>query len=213
MDGPVQRAEKGARGDLGVRAGEQAASHARGDQRPDGSLVAVALRHDWRAQAGRQRVDFEVRRGTLDLVEDAQDVGDGEIAQALREGPAPGARGGGGREQPIQRPILAEEEDLVLARKVVVQVARREVGGHGNLAHAGGGEAARPEHLRGGAENLDPAAVGPRAGAAGREIRTDVRKSNHGSIVRQPGSGVKPHPPPPPAPAGESAAGDGRDPL
>lgn len=119
-------------------------------------------------------------------------MGDGQIAQSVWERPAPGARGGGGREQPVERSILAEEEDIVLAGEVVVEVARREVGGDGNLAHAGGGEAARPEHVRGGAQDLDPAAVGPRPGAAGRRIRTVVRRSNHGSIVWRPDARVKP---------------------
>jgi hypothetical protein len=54
----------------------------------------------------------------------------------------------------------------------VVQIAGRQIGGVGNLAHAGGGEAARTKHAGGGAEDLDAAGIGvvadpPRAGAAG----------------------------------------------
>ena len=46
-------------------------------------------------------------------------------------------------EQPVERPVLAEKEDFVLAAEVVVQVAGRQVRGGGDLAHARGGEATR----------------------------------------------------------------------
>ena len=64
------------------------------------------------------------------------------------------------RQQAIQRPILAEEEDLVLAREVVVEVSGRQVGRDRNIAHPCGGESPRPEDVSGGAEDLDAATIG-----------------------------------------------------
>ena len=60
---------------------------------------------------------------------------------AGRLAPRRGERG----EQTVERAVLAEKQDLVLAAEVVVQVAGREVGGDRDVAHAGGGEAAVAE--------------------------------------------------------------------
>jgi hypothetical protein len=172
MRRPVERAEEGARGDDGVAASQFAAAHAGGDERPDAALVAIALGDDERAQAGGQRVDLEVRRRSFDAVDQAQDVRHGQRVQPRPEGGAAGPRRAQREQQPVQRAILAEEQDLVLAAEVVVQVARGQVGGEGDLAHAGGGEAADPEDARRGAQDVQAAGVGAPAGAGGAAART-----------------------------------------
>ena len=63
-------------------------------------------------------------------------------------------------EQIVERAVLAEEQQLVLATEVVVEVARRKVGGVGDVPHTGDGEAARAKNTGGGLENLDAAGVG-----------------------------------------------------
>ncbi len=142
---------------------------------PDTALVAIALAHDARAQAGRERVDFHVRRRSFDLVHEAPDVRHRHLAQARGERPRFAARGGQRVEQPIERAVLAEEEQLVLAAEVVIQVAGRQIGGDGDVAHAGRGEAAGAEHAGGGAHDLHAARIGA--------FQTAVRKVNHGSIL------------------------------
>lgn len=163
MRRPVERAEKGARGHDGIAAAQLAAANAGGDERPDATLVAIALDDDGRAQASGEGIDLEVRGGPVDPVDQTQDVRDRQGVQPRAER---GAAGPGGAERPqqaVERAILAEEQDLVLAAEVVVQVAGGEVGGDGDLAHAGGGEAARAEDARGGAQNLEAPGVGPAA--------------------------------------------------
>ena len=173
---PVERAEKGAGRDRRVSRGERSPRDARGDERADAALVAVAFGDDHRAALRRQRIDLEVRRRALDLGDQAQRVTYGELAQSIRQWPACVAlRGGQRREQAVQRSVLTEEEDLVLAAEVVIEVGRRQIGGDGDVAHAGGGEAAAAEDLRRGAQDVDA----PRFGAD----RTAVRKLNHRSIL------------------------------
>ena len=167
MRRPVERAEKGARGDDGVAAPQLAAADAGGDERPHAALVAIALGDDERAQAGGQRVDLEVRRRSFDAVDQAQDVRHRQRVQPRTERAAARPRCAERQQQPVQRAILAEEQDLVLAAEVVVQVARRQVGGEGDLAHAGGGEAADPEDARRRAQDVQAAGVGAAAGAGG----------------------------------------------
>src|SRR5439155_14137966 len=121
------------------------------------ALVAIALGDDRPALAGGKRLHFEVRGRSLDIGNQAEDVPDRERMQAL----AQRAARGGGRTQrakePIERSVLAEEEELVLAAEVVIQVGGGEIGGDGDVTHAGAGEAAPAKDLRGGAEDLDPA--------------------------------------------------------
>ena len=162
MRGPVERAQEGARGDGGVGGRELPAADAVGDERADASFVAIPLGDDLGAHARRQRRDFQVGGGSLDLVDDAEDVRDGEIVQARAERPAIPARARQRAQEAVERPILAEEEQLVLAAEVVIGIAGREVGGDGDVAHAGGGEAARPEGAGGRPQDLHA----PRVGAA-----------------------------------------------
>ena len=150
-------------------------AHAAGHQRAHAALVAIALGDDDGPAPRGQRVDLEMRGGPFDLGDQAEGVADGEVAQTLGQGPAIALRGRERRQQPIQRPVLAEEEDFVLAAKVVIEVRGGQVGGDRDVAHAGGGEAAVPEDLRRRAQNVHPARVGTN--------RTTVRKLNHRSIL------------------------------
>jgi hypothetical protein len=172
---PVERAEERAGRDGRIARVEDAAADAAGDERPDAAFVAIAFGDDRGAPLRRQRVDLEMRRRAFDLGDQAEDVADREIAQPVRQRPLAPLRVGQRGEQPVERAILAEEEDFVLAAEVVVQVRGREIGGDGDVAHAGGGEAAVAEDLRGRAQDTDAAGVGA--------DRTAVRKLNHRSIL------------------------------
>jgi hypothetical protein len=157
---PVQRAEKGTRGNGRIDGAQGAAADAVGHHRADAAFVAVAFCDDAAAKRRRQRIHFEMRRGAFDLVEQTEDVGRRQVAQPVGQRPAiPACRGQRG-EQPVERAVLAEEEELVLAAEVVIQVAGGEVGGDRDVAHAGGGEAARAKHAGRGPHDLDPAVVG-----------------------------------------------------
>src|SRR6267378_5339013 len=60
-------------------------------------------------------------------------------------------------DQAIEGIVLAEEEDFVFAAEIVVEVGGGEVGGGGDFAHAGFGEAAGAEFASGGAQNFEAA--------------------------------------------------------
>jgi len=175
---PVERAKKRAGGD-----GRLGAAAALGrDEGAHAALVAIALGDNPFAKPRRQGVDLEVSGGPFETVDETEHVRDGELVEApcertpiLRAGRP---RGGEGVEQAVQRAVLAEEEQLLLAAEVVIQVARRQVGGDGDVAHAGGAEAAGPKDGGGGAHDVDAARVGA--------FRTAVRKVNHRSIVAEP---------------------------
>jgi hypothetical protein len=158
---PVERAEKCSRGDGGIARGQSAAAEAGRHQATDPALVAVALGDNDAAHRSGERVHLEVRGRSLDVSDQTEHVRRRQRAQTLHQRPAAGGGGAQGLEQPIQRSVLAEEQELVLATEVMIEVAGREIGGHGDLAHARGGEAAIAENLRGGAENLDTACLGP----------------------------------------------------
>jgi hypothetical protein len=100
-----------------------------------------------------------VRGRSLHLVEQAEDVGAGKRTQPIgqRRAPAAGLRQVG--QQAIERPVLAEVQQLVLALEVVIEVAGREVRGDGDVAHAGGGVAAVAEDAGGGAQDVHAAGV------------------------------------------------------
>ncbi len=148
MRGPVERAE------------ERPRRHRIADECPDAALVAITLGDDRGAQPRRQRIHLEVRRRSFDFVDQAQYVSERQLVQPRRQRPASTAGPRQRREQPVERPVLTEVEQLVLAAKVVVQVAGRQVRRLGDVAHAGRGEADAAERPRGGAQDLDPAGVG-----------------------------------------------------
>ena len=157
---PVQRAEEGACGDRRVGRAQRAGADSGGNEGADAPLVGVALGDDARAQARRERVHLHVRRGSLDLVDKAQDVGGRDVAQAVRQRPAVLARCRQRLDQPADRAVLAEEEELLLAAEVVIEVAGRQIGGDRDLAHAGGRKAAGSEHARRRPHDRDPPGVG-----------------------------------------------------
>jgi signal transduction histidine kinase len=175
VSGPVQRTEECARRDRRIVRTEHAAANAGGHQRADAALVAVALGDDAHAEPRRKGVDLEMRGGALDLVDQAQHVRNGDGAEPAHQRPAVAAGGAEGAEQAIERAILAEEEELVLAAEIVIEVAGRQLRGERDVAHARRREAARAEHPARGAHDLDPAGL--------RAFRTAVRKVNHGSIL------------------------------
>jgi len=82
---PVERAEKRTRRHGWIRGPQHAIADARRHQRPDAALVAVALGDDARAETGGERVHLEVRRGALDVVEEAQHVRYRHIAEPARQ--------------------------------------------------------------------------------------------------------------------------------
>ena len=63
------------------------------------------------------------------------------------------------RQHQVERPVLAEVEDLVLAREMEVEVGDGEVGAGGDVAHRGLGVAAVAEDAAGGAEDGHPGGV------------------------------------------------------
>ncbi len=146
MRRPVERAEEGARGDEGVSSGQRAGPDARGDERAHAAFVSIALGDDARAKAGRERVDLEMRRRALDFVQEAEDVRGGQIAKASRQRPAMASCRGEREQQPIRSAVLAEEEQFVLAAKVVIQVAGRQIGSNPDVAHARRREAVLAKH-------------------------------------------------------------------
>jgi hypothetical protein len=158
--GPVQRAEERPRGDRRVGRAQHAAADAVGDERPDAALVSIAFGDDRGPQTGRQRMDLEVRRGSFELVDQAQDVRHGEIAKPRRERTAGPPRTRQRVQHPIEGAALTEVEQLVLAFEIVVQDPRREVGGGRDVTHAGRREADGSERSSGGAEDLDAARLG-----------------------------------------------------
>ena len=102
MGGPVERAEKRARGDGRVGA----AAAGRGDEGAHAALVAIALGDDPLAQRRWQGVDLEVSGGPFEAIDETEHVRDGELAEARRERApilrAGRARGSEGVEEAVQ---------------------------------------------------------------------------------------------------------------
>jgi hypothetical protein len=157
---PVQRAEEGACGDGGVDRVQRAGAHAAGDQGADAALVSVALGDDTQSEVPGQGVDLEMRRRSFDLVDETEDMSGGHLAQAIGQRAAIPARRGERFEQPIGGAVLTEEQQLVLAAEVVIEVAGGQIGGRGDVAHAGVGEAAGAEDARRRAHDRHAASVG-----------------------------------------------------
>jgi hypothetical protein len=160
MSGPVECAEKGARGDDGIGDIQGAGPDAVRDQGADAALVAIALGDDPQAEPAGQRIDFEVGGRALDLVDEAEDMRLGELPEARCDRPIGTFGLGQCREQVLERPILAEVQDLVLTPEIVIEIARGEVSLDGDLAYAGGRKAARPKNTGRRPENLHAAGVG-----------------------------------------------------
>ena len=156
LSSPVERAEKGACGDRRVLDAERAGGDAFGDESADAALVAIALGDDDLAEPAGKGIDLEVRGRSFDLVDQAQHVGGGELTHARRQRPAIAPRRRQRAQEPIERSILAEEEQLVLPAKVMIEIAVGQVGGDGDVAHAGGAEPPFAERARRRFEDVDP---------------------------------------------------------
>ncbi len=158
--GPIQSAKKRACRDCRFAGGQHALANTIRDQRTDASFVPIALGDDARHQVGRQRLELEVRGRPFYFVHQAEHVRDRQLAQPVGKRTRIAAGAGQVGEQSIERAVLAEKEQFVLAVKVVIEVARGEVGGDGNLAHPGRREAAPAEDLGGCFQDRHPARVG-----------------------------------------------------
>ena len=104
------------------------------------------------------------------------------------------APGGSQRgEQPVGGAVLTEEQQLVLAAEVVIQVAGRQIGGDADVAHARRREAALAEDAGRGAHDLDAAGVRAVLNDGSKsEPRFDfsrIRAHAHGSGRRWPAAG------------------------
>jgi len=157
---PVQRAEERAGGEDGIGRLERAGTDSIGDQRADAALVPIALGDDRLSQPAGKGVDFEVRGGAFHLVDEREHVRFGEGAQTIRQRSGAAPRVGERAQELLQRSVLAEEQELVLPAEVVIQIARREVGGDRDVAHAGGGEPPLTEDAPRRAQDLHAPAVG-----------------------------------------------------
>src|SRR5882724_13579314 len=104
----------------------------------------------------------------FDFVEDAAEMRGDDQAEFVGGGGALAAGFIESGEQAIERVVLAEEEDFVLAAEIVVEIGGGEVSGSGDVAHAGFGEAAGTECAAGGAEDFQ--AAGEVAAAEARWI-------------------------------------------
>jgi hypothetical protein len=102
-----------------------------------------------------------VCRRTLDFVQQAEDVGRGQVAKARGQWTATASRLSQRAQETIGRAVLAEEEEFVLATEVVVQVAWREVRGDADIPHAGGGESVLAEYASRGTHDLHAPGIGP----------------------------------------------------
>ncbi len=160
MGRPIERTEKRARGDRRIDGTQLATPDSGGEEGAHAALITIAFGHDQVPQRGRKRVHFEMRRRPFEFVDEAAHVRQRERPQPVREWTA-GATGlDERREQPIERAILAEEQNLVLAAEIVVQVRGGQIRSHRDVAHACGGITARPEHARGRAEYFHAAGFG-----------------------------------------------------
>jgi hypothetical protein len=152
-DRPVQRAEHRPRDDGGIHLHELAGTDSVGDDLANRLLVAIAFLDDLRAQRRRQRFRLQMRGGTLDLVQQRLEVCGEDGAQPL----ACRFRRAAGRDcrlnHPVERAILAVEEQLILAIEVVIQVCGRDIRCFRDISHARIREPALAKELRGGAEN------------------------------------------------------------
>jgi hypothetical protein len=160
MGRPIQRAEERAGAHGCVGGPQPAALDAVCNQRANAALVAIALGDNPRAKTRRKGIDRQVGRRSLDLVEQAQHVRRGHRLEPLGERAAVAPGRGQRVEQTIERPVLTEEENLFLAAEVMIEVAGRQVRGHGDVAHARGGEAAGAEDARRRAHDVDAARFG-----------------------------------------------------
>ena len=161
LHGPVECAQKRPGGDRRVGLRQFAAPDAGRDQRTDGAFVAIAPGDHRGAPPGGQGVELEVRRRPLYLFDQTAHVIGSQRAQPRRHRSLAAPGGGGVGQEAIERAVLAEIENLVLAAEVVVKVGGGEVRGHRDIPHASSGKAHRLEHPGGGGEDRGAPRLGP----------------------------------------------------
>ena len=117
-------------------------------------LVAIALLDDWRCAAPGGK-DSICRCAVAPSMSSSR-VWTWVVRTMRRRSVADEAvrrARGHGREHLIEGAILAVEQQIVLAVEIVIEVGGRQVGGVGNVAHPGVGEAAIAKQPGGGAQN------------------------------------------------------------
>jgi hypothetical protein len=102
-----------------------------------------------------------MRRRSFDFVQHTPQMGDDYQTELLGSAGPQAAALFEGREQAVERNILAEKKNFVLAVEVVVKVGGREVGGGGDVAHTGFGKAADAELFSGGTQDFQAAGKVP----------------------------------------------------
>ena len=155
----VQRAEDGAGCDSGIGGEEFAGADAGGDELAEALFVAVAFDKEAFLQMLWDGVRQEMRCGAFHLVEDAMQVEGNHGAEFIGRSRFGAARFFETGNEAVQRTVLAEEEEFVFATEIVVEIGGGEVGGGGDFAHAGFGEAACAEFPAGGAEDFQAAGL------------------------------------------------------
>ena len=156
-DAPVEGSEDGARGESGIAGDEFSGAGASGDQMTDTFFVMVTFYDETPLQAGRQSAGQEMGGGAFDFVKDAAQMGNDDQAQFFRCAGFGAARLLEGGDQAIESDVLAEKKDFVLALEIIVEIGGGEVGGGGDIPHAGFGEAGDAKLFSGGAEDSQAA--------------------------------------------------------
>src|SRR6266850_4664255 len=151
---PVQGSKDRARGESWIAGHELAGAGAGDDELTHTLFVTIAFHDQGALQTRRQGAGQEMRRRAFDFVEDAAQMGDDYQAESLG-GAGPQAAGLlEGREHAVEGNILAEEKNFVFPLEVVVKVGGREVGGGGDVAHAGFGKATDAELFSSGTQDF-----------------------------------------------------------
>ena len=167
---------------------ELTALHAGGDDGAQAAFVAIPLGDDAAAERVRQGVGGHVRHRALDVVQERVRRAR-ERTWCRRAGAVAPLRPAAERGQhQVERPVLAEVEDFVLAREMQVEVGDGEVGARGDVAHRGLGVAPVAEDAAGRAEDGHPggvaAALHPRRRQAAASVRAGILNTH--STLRTP---------------------------
>src|SRR6266850_2552443 len=154
---PVQGSEDGARGERRITRHELSGAGACDNELTHTLFVAITFYDQGPLQARRQSAGQEMRGRSFDFVEDAAQMGDDYQSELLG---GAGSRAAGlleGRDQAVEGNILAEKKNFVFPLEVVVEIGGREVGGGGDVAHAGFGKAADAELFSGSTQDFQAA--------------------------------------------------------
>src|SRR5260370_2519376 len=124
---PVQSAQDRAGRESRVARNEFTGTNACGDELPQTFFITVALVENAVLQSARQRGGQEVRRGSPDFIDDAGPVRHNHGITFFRGSDAQAADFLQRCAQAVQSAVLTEENDLVFAAKIVIEVGRGEV--------------------------------------------------------------------------------------